>query len=571
MSPSIKSNKFIVLLFLFFSVLLSAQTNIDTIQQKSYKEIYGLYNKAQDSIKKAFYAGKYLKKAKAEKNEYGKITAYYLLAISYSSEKKLQYADSIIDLTVSNSNAIYPGYAYLIKGNYYYHKRAYKKALDNHLLASKYARQYNNKILIFDSNNTVGNIKRRTGNLKEALEVYKENLEYAQKNKSDVTDWDYLLAISSVANTFNDMKNVDSATHYNKYGILEASKLKDKYHFSHFGVSQGVTHYHDKKYEIAIDSLKKHASYFEENEKKTTFHEGQLSFIYYYAGESYLGLNQPEKAIEYFKKVDTVFQKTGTLYPTIRDTYTRLINHYKQKGDLENELTYVNRLFIVDRILYSDQIYLNREVIKEYDLPKLKEEKQNILKEMKFQERLFFWTLVLLSILIVFLTIGFVFQFRKKRIYRKRFNEIIQKINQPPKESKNETINTEETKGINIQEEIIENILKGLEEFERNKEFISNKITLNSLSKKLQTNPNYLSKVVNYYKQVSFSNYLNNLRIEYTISELQRNPNFRKYTLQGISSEVGFNNVQSFGKAFYKSKGINPSYFVRELKKIEMN
>ena len=46
------------------------------------------------------------------------------------------------------------------------------------------------------------------------------------------------------------------------------------------------------------------------------------------------------------------------------------------------------------------------------------------------------------------------------------------------------------------------------------------------------------------------------------------NPNFRKYTLQGISSEVGFNNVQSFGKAFYKCKGINPSYFVKELKKM---
>ena len=569
MSPSIKCNKFIVLLFLFFSILLSAQTNVDTIQQKSYNEIYGLYNKVQDSVEKGFYAGKYLEKAKEEKYENGIWTGYYLLAISYSNEKKLQYADSIIDLTISNSNAIYPGYAYLIKGNYYYHKRAYKKALDNHLLASKYARKYNNKALIFDSNNTVGNIKRRTGNLKEALEIYKENLKYAEINKSYMPEWDYLLAISAVANTFNDMKNVDSASYYNKYGILKASKLRDEYHFSHFGVNQGVTHCHKGEYITAIDSLERYTSYFEKNKDITTYHQGELSFIYYYAGESYLGMNKPEIAIGYFKKVDTIFQKTGLLYPTLKETYTRLIDYYKKQKDFKNQVFYTDQLSKVDSILYSDQIYLNREVIKEYNLPKLKEEKESILKEMESKEKLFSWTFALLSILIVFLAIGFVFQYRKRKLYRKRFDEIIQKPEILPEESRNPISN--QFKKLNIQEEIVENILKGLETFEKNKEFISSKTTLNSLAKKLQTNPNYLSRVVNHHKQVSFSNYLNNLRIEYAIDELQSNSSFRKYTLQGIALEVGFNNVQSFGKAFYKSKGINPSYFVRELKKIEMN
>ena len=43
---------------------------------------------------------------------------------------------------------------------------------------------------------------------------------------------------------------------------------------------------------------------------------------------------------------------------------------------------------------------------------------------------------------------------------------------------------------------------------------------------------------------------------------------YKKYTIKAISSEVGFNNVQSFAKAFHNSKGINPSYFIKELNKV---
>ena len=39
--------------------------------------------------------------------------------------------------------------------------------------------------------------------------------------------------------------------------------------------------------------------------------------------------------------------------------------------------------------------------------------------------------------------------------------------------------------------------------------------------------------------------------------------------VQAIAKESGFNNTESFSKAFYKKTGIKPSYFIRELNKKE--
>ncbi len=79
----------------------------------------------------------------------------------------------------------------------------------------------------------------------------------------------------------------------------------------------------------------------------------------------------------------------------------------------------------------------------------------------------------------------------------------------------------------------------------------------------------YLSKIINHYKGKSLSNYLTNLRIEYCISELRQNATLRKYTIKAIAQEMGFRNSESFSKAFKKQTGLNPSYYIKELNKLE--
>ena len=118
---------------------------------------------------------------------------------------------------------------------------------------------------------------------------------------------------------------------------------------------------------------------------------------------------------------------------------------------------------------------------------------------------------------------------------------------------------------IGISKEIVKSVLIALEELENNNTFLDNEITLNSLSKLYNTNSNYLSKIINTYKEKNFSTYISDLRIAYCLEKLKNDTTFRKYSIKAIAFEVGFNNTESFSKAFFKKTEIYPSYFIKEL------
>ena len=118
---------------------------------------------------------------------------------------------------------------------------------------------------------------------------------------------------------------------------------------------------------------------------------------------------------------------------------------------------------------------------------------------------------------------------------------------------------------ISISKEIVDSVLSGLVSFEEKREYTSQKITLNTLAKKLNTNSSYLSKIINYHKEGSFSNYLNRLRIDNIIEQLKSHSKIRKFTIKAIAQEAGYSNSDSFSKAFFKLKGIRPSDFIKQL------
>lgn len=115
--------------------------------------------------------------------------------------------------------------------------------------------------------------------------------------------------------------------------------------------------------------------------------------------------------------------------------------------------------------------------------------------------------------------------------------------------------------------ELVNKILKLLSKFQNNHEYILHDVTLFNLAKKFKTNTKYLSQIINQHKGKSFNNYINSLRINYTIEKLKTDTRFRKYSINAIANEVGFNTSESFSKAFYKNTGIKPSYFIKELER----
>ena len=88
----------------------------------------------------------------------------------------------------------------------------------------------------------------------------------------------------------------------------------------------------------------------------------------------------------------------------------------------------------------------------------------------------------------------------------------------------------------------------------------------NELGKQKETNQHYLSKTINFEKKCSFTNYIKNLRVDYAINWINENQGLaKKYTIDAISKEFGFNNPETFSLAFKKKTGFKPSFFIKEL------
>ena len=125
--------------------------------------------------------------------------------------------------------------------------------------------------------------------------------------------------------------------------------------------------------------------------------------------------------------------------------------------------------------------------------------------------------------------------------------------------------NSTESQG-KMSEIVKENILKNLALFESNKDYIDSNCSLETLAKEFNTNKTYLSKIINEDKGYSFSTYINNLRIEYVIQLLKEDKKIRKYSIESISEEVGYNNAKAFSKAFYERIQMRPSVFIKNIK-----
>ncbi|CAM1354336.1 conserved hypothetical protein [Tenacibaculum ascidiaceicola] len=558
MKNKLKTYKKQVTLFFFLFLFISSfgQSKVDTLSSKTMEELFSYYEKSEKKEEKIRYIKAFLKVAKREKHRQRISAGYWVLSDLYEDNRVLKYSDSVISLMSEESIKYYPSVAYMKKGHYYQKKYQYDDAIDNYLLALEYTEKHNNKSLAFSIKHSIGSLKRRLQIYDEAAVIFKENLEYAEKNSLKNRR---LSSIMELANLYTDSQSIDSAEYYVELGKKISLKSRDTLRYRHLNMNKGIIECHKKNYREAIDILKKETSFFKDKNL-----DNYLIYIYFYLGKSYKGINEEKQKIKAYKKVDSLFQLEKPVFLFIREAYEVLIDKYKKENNLKNHLLYINRLIKYDSIINYNERYLNRKIYREYDIPKLKSEKETVIKQMKKNKVFFHSIIIVISLAVVLLLVLFIYQYYKKRVYKQRFEEVINskeviKVVKKPKEH------------IKIPKQISEAILKGLNKFEKEQKFIANNITLSSLSKELNTNTQYLSKVVNYYKGKSFSAYLSDLRISHIIERLKKDAILRKYTVKAIANEAGFNNAESFSKAFFKAKGIKPSYFLKELEKRDDN
>lgn len=554
-------NIFILLFLVNCSIIKASaiyfQKNIDTLKEKSFKELKELFYETDDDSLKFAIALYTMNKAKEKKNYIALANSYQRLYRSVSDlDLGEKYLDSSISLAKENKIEKILAESYFYKGYLNQEKNKYNLALKYYIIANNHFENLGNKDWSDVINFNIGILKLRVGKSEEALQIFRECLVYNKKHNKP-TDLELLSALSA---TYSNINQLDSSSKINQKAYNYAKSINSP-NYNYFTQIEGVNKFKKKEYKAAKDSLIKSIEFFK-NQKDYL----NLSNTYFFLSATYQSLKEEKIAIEYLKKIDSIFNSEGIINYSSRHAYVELIEYYKKKGDLKNRLYYIEKLLEVDNVFENTFGNLDLNLYKNYDTPRLLNERENIIKELKSSKKWFLYGIVLLFILLLGASCLLKYNFNKRRKYEKKFQELLS-------ETKNQRDvlpiikkqDSNSSKDLDINQEVIIHILDRLVEFEENKYYLKKKIKLASLAKEFETNSRYLSKVINHYKEKDFRTYLNDLRIDYAINRIKNDPVFRKYTIYAIADEVGFSNQESYAKAFHKRTGIHTSYFIKRL------
>ena len=279
-------------------------------------------------------------------------------------------------------------------------------------------------------------------------------------------------------------------------------------------------------------------------------------------GDCFYHLKQSDSAIYYCKKYVENYQITKVSKENLLMAYNIMTQCYNEKKDTKNAYRYAKKsLELIQSIEGIKSKSLN--FLHNYDLSIIKKESNQIIASKNY----FKMSLLGISIILLLVSIGFYYYYKLQKKKQIRFLKIIENL----KESKTTDTNklysnsTEVLPKQLIDEELIEKIAIGLKKLEQKEAFLNPNFKLAFVAKKVNTNTAYLSQYFNQTIQKTFSEYTQELRVQYVLQKLNDAPYFRKYTLQAIAEEVGYKDAKTFVRVFKKQTGISPNYYIEKL------
>jgi len=550
----------------------------DTLATYNYSELEEKFYdfKESNKIDKAkLIAQYYLLKAKSEKNNNHIAEGYVMLHYDQPFKRSLQYIDSLVLFEKYLPKENYPTRIYLLKGRIYYDYDKEKLALNNFITALKYAKEKDNKRHIAIAEIYIAYLNNYIGKHAEAKKV----LQYYYDNGDFLSDSEHEHVRLNLASTLLDINKLEPAIKLIHEGLKNTSEKKDIEKYNKYLLFLSLYNLKSKQYKLAINNLNKCKTYFL---KKSD--DLNSSYTLLYLGQAHAQLQEIEKAVEYFIKIDSIVQKTHTTFPELKEVYPYLIEYYKSKNDKEKQLYYIERFLTIYKELDSKFRYISRELPRRYEAPKLLQEKENIISEIEHKRTTSY---VIAGILLLGMSILIPLYFLSKKAEkrsRKIAQELIRSVNENKVVLNKDNSRNDDSPGDTTEREdiigktsniipdyVVENILKELAIFENKENFLKKGITLSNLAKKTKTNSKYLSEIINTHKGKNFAAYLNDLRIDYAISKLAKDKKFRSYKVPFIAEELGYNNEQAFTLAFKKKTGTPLTTYLKEIEKAENN
>ncbi|WP_347216585.1 helix-turn-helix domain-containing protein, partial [Chryseobacterium sp.] len=240
-------------------------------------------------------------------------------------------------------------------------------------------------------------------------------------------------------------------------------------------------------------------------------------------------------AQDYLSKI---YLKEGKV-DSVRFYSNKFFDLYKKNSDLEKK-NIADLYKIINSKNLNDEIYKSSSVLR---------------------NRLFL--IVVLLLLLGATTAYLISQIKKKKRTEKRLDEILLQV----KNNTFQATNPVNRNSFTISNEKEAEIINKLLELERKKNYLKPEYNQAYAAKKLDTNTTYLSQTINKYMKKSFSEYTNELRINYILKELSENKKIRNYTTQALAEMVGYKSGISFARTFKEKTGVTPFQYIEKLNK----
>ena len=565
--------KRIVITILLICISISSKavnqdTSFDSIKKMGFAELKKRFDNCLSTDKnRIIYGNIYYKKSKYQNNRMIIMEGLFMAAtISKNKKSRISYLDSIISLSENRSDFTYPAKAYILKSEYLLYDNNWNDGLTNLLKAQQYSQKEKNIKQNSFIKQQIGLIKTNLGKYEEALPLIKQHYLFLKSN-NDNSSAEISYSTFLLADLYNRLGKPDSAIYYNNRRLKEI-KPQNSY-YKYFIFSNGISYNIKKQYITSNILLDKAISLIHPSPDKLN-----LAISYYYRGSNILhGEKNLQKAKMYFEKVDSIMTISKEYTPDIRNNYINLIEISKKLNDDKEQLYYLNRLIEIDEILNQNDHILSKNVTKYYDMPDLLSEKEKIISKINSEKQIYIYVGGFIFIVLVFSSY-YIFKIKKeKKVLDKRFYDLISRsennLKSPPlidddSKLKKSVTNEKNVKSFDLP--IAKELVEKLRKFENDCGFLELNLKLIDLADRFDTNSSYLSKTINQYKRKNFSQYLNDLRIDYAVIKLKKDKKIRKYTVKALAEEFGFNNSESFAKAFHANTGLQPSYFIKKLK-----
>lgn len=551
--------KFLITIIVFIVAFSFSAHAQQLPENTSFSETYDFILKQKFSDPDAAHknAEILLQKSEAAKNLEFIFKAYYQLArianIQGDHKTGMLYAKRAEDASKVMKNDVFICKALLTIGNTYVNLGNDEESLIYYLEALKYAeksKHIRNQIM---ARGNLAKVKRNVHFNEEALEMYLLNFKLCQENRleKETVGINTYLGLTS---TFLTLSQPDSTLVYATPGLSYASANKDVEGLSYFYIDMGIAYYMKSEFQKAITYLKKAGEITHDLKNKK-----RLVEVYYYIGKSYAGLEDYTKAVQFLELTkETISQENNNknalkFNPHILlKTHESLADIYKKQGEIEKSNTSFEQYKALDKLKDVDRTNVYEALLDNVH----KKNKALTSSESRLKDTVKIISIV--ALLTLLCCVYFIWRFIKVRKKNKViFEQLLEKIERESQQKKKADVT--------IQDKKVQEILSRLDKLEASLYFLNSNCTLQNVAKKIKSNTSYLSKIIGSHKQKKFTEYINELRIQYVLKRLKEDSKFRKYSIKNIAEEIGYKSTNSFTKHFKAHTKLYPSFYIQTL------